>query len=334
MTTLETTGNGMRIVTDPTAGTYPAWQPGRKFTLANTVGGFSATAIYDIPASEAAGSLLSTCQLNSFIWNGVQFARCPDVGSGSGYEIYLVNSTAEAANHRYNATEPGHFGDSVTIGGRTNLLARALTDATGKNGIRIVDACAWIGPGENVAGLPSLVKAEVLGMINTITYTWGLAGDDHILQIDNSIVIPTDATIQAFTQLSMVPFFHYCPNFGAKPFPNQEWVHMTTGATRAYAADTSTTEVLMNVSADQNFACAVVPGPGLLGTGWNTGFAGAGPFPYTNIYSWTIKTYAGGIPAGTVRAPVGFCFGSRADLIGGGGAVVTAAANLPAAVFP
>jgi len=341
MTTQLITGSGARFITDPAAATFPAWQPGRKLTLSNTVGGFSAAAIFGIPPNEAAGSLLNASQLGSFIWNGVQFCRCPDSGSGSGFEIYFLNSTAQNTQHRYNAVEPGKSGESPPLDGTTNLLAQGFTDATGKNALRVVKPAFWNGPGENSTGPIALNMRDVSETIATITYTWGLAGNDHIIQMDHSIVIPADPVIQAFTQLSPVPFFNYCPNFAPKAFTTQEWVHLTTGATRSYTTgEVSTTEVLMNKTADDNFACAQVFGAGMLGSGsvdaerGYRGLSGAGPFPFVNTYAWCSKVYAGGIPAGTLRAPVGWCFGTRADLIGGSGAIVTAFANLPAASYP
>ena len=251
MTTLYEGVSGIRVVVDPGAGTYPAWQPGRRIQIAKTVGGFSAAMLAGIPPGEASGSLLNASQVGSFIWNAVQFCRGPDSGSGSGFEIYALANTAETTQHRWNAVEPGRSGETPPLETTTNLLAQGFTDATGANMIRVVKPAFWKRPGDSsIPGFPALNMREVSETIATITYTWGLGGNDHIILMDHSIVIPADPVVQAETQLSLVPWFHYSPNFGAKPWTAQEWVKLTTGATRAYTpGDTSTTETLMSKTA-------------------------------------------------------------------------------------
>lgn len=339
MTTLYEGVSGIRVMVDATS-TYPAWQPDRKITITNTVDGFAATGIFGIPPNEVSTSLKNANQLGSFIWNGVEFCRGPDSGSGTGFELYVLGSTAESTQHQYNAVEPGKLGEVPPLTGSTVLLAQGFTDVSGKNIIRVVKPTFWLDPGEVTSSMPALNTKPVSDLVNTITYTWGLGGDDHIIQLDQSIVIPADPVIQASPQLSMVPLFHYVPNFAPKPFTTQEWVDLATGGTRAYAGGVSTTETLMMYTTDENFACAVVYGDGLLGNAVSDpdrgyrGLAGAGAFPYLNAYGWCAQLYPGGIPTGVVRAPVAFCFGTRADLIGASGAIVTAAANLPAASYP
>jgi hypothetical protein len=186
-------------------------------------------------------------------------------------------------------------------------------------------------------GHPCLNKYDLAETITTQVIGFGLAGNDHIISWDTTVVVPTDPVVQAATVMSFIPLFAYSPNFDAAPsFDTQKWVNLTTGATRAHTAgETSTTEVLMNCRADGTAAMAAVVGPGVLAdTGYYTGFSGTGVFGYTVNYAFPAKNYPSGIPAGTLYLPAALCFGAEADLVGASGAIVTAAANLPSAVYP
>lgn len=342
MTTLVAGANKIQLVTDFAAG-YPAWQPGSRISIAKSVDGNVATMLAGVPPSEASTPTLNCSQVVSFLWQDVQFCSAPNSGTGWGTEIYVSNSTAETSRHDYNAVESGKLGDTPPLDGASNSLAQSLTDPSGEKMVRIVKPCFYIGPGEQITpGFLALNMSEVFGGEFQMTYVWGLAGDNHIITLDLQITIPADAVIQSKTQLSVVPFYHYNPNFAVaghvnKPFAAQEWVALADGATRAYVdGEISTTEVLMSKSADENFAMAAVYGAGALadagslGQGYK-GLNGAGATPFKVGYGFCIKTYAGGIPAGVVTIPVAICFGTRADVIS---AVQTAYDNLAAASYP
>lgn len=357
MTTLAVGDTGIRLVTDHGAGTYPAWQAGSKLTLSKSVGGRTFTMLSGIPPSEAASPAINCPQISSFVSDDgagtvVQWCHSTSAGVGWGTEVYILNNTAENNRHDLNAVESGKLGDTPPLDARTKALAQGLSDASGENGVRIYNPCFWLSPGqETTPGFPALNKREVSGWTTRVDYTWGLAGNNNIIQMLLTMIIPTDAIIQSKTQLSMVPFFHYSPNYNVnsinsafvnKPFTTQEWVALADGATRAYvgpaSTDVSTTEVLMNYTTDETCAVAVVYGDGALGSAGAapTGYRGlnGGPPNFVNSYGFCVKTYAGGVPAGTITIPMALCFGTRAELIGASGAIAVAAANLAAASYP
>lgn len=347
MTTLAVGDTGIHLVTDHGAGTYPAYQAGSKLNIAKNINGSLATMRTGIPPNEAVSPALSCPQVSSFVWQNVEMCSAPNSGTGWGTEIYFSDSVAETSRHDFNAVESGKLGGAPPLEAHSKALAQGHTDATGENMIRIVKPSMWLFPGEETTpGFPALNTREVYDGLFRMTYTWGLAGDDHIIQLLLEVTIPTDPIIQSKTLVGLVPFFHYNPNYNvagytAKPFTTQEWVALADGATRAYGGlgTVSTTEVLMNYSADENFAMAAVYGAGALADSGSLsqgykGLNGAGAFPYVNSYGFCAKQYPGGIPAGTVTIPIALCIGTRAELIGASGAVAVAAANLAAASYP
>lgn len=341
MTTIQTGPSGIKTIIDYGGGGFPDWQASQELAISKIVDGFSATLTFGRAPSQG----------YSFRWKTCEFIVAEDAGTGLGYEAYFLNLSAENNRHQFNVVEPGNTYDIPPLTETTNVRAQGYLDAARTSMVRIVQPAFWLPPGvSTIPGYPAKNRYLVAEtMLATNTYIWGLNGNDHIISLDMSMVIPTDPVLQSLVQLSVVPQFWYCPNFnysvidptaGNFPFAVQEWVDFTTGTTRAYSGGVSTTEVLMNKNADDSFACALFYGDGALGNlvsdsvrGYK-GLNGSGTYPYTNVYAWCAQSYPLGVPAGTVHIPVAICFGMRSDLIGPTGAIVQAAASLPAASYP
>jgi len=277
-------------------------------------------------------------QVNNFTWGGYQFCEARTTGTGFGYNYYITTA-ADTANQRWAPTEPGTAADQLPYTLTSNVLACGLTDVAATGMVRISQAGFWLAPGrwQSNPALPALNQRLVAETISTMTYQIGLAGDDHIITVDTSVIVPEDPIVQAATLMSFIPWYHFNPNYDAAPsFDTQEWIDLTTGATRAYTSgEQSTTEVVMNRRADGAAAMAVVYGAGTLAdAGFYKARAAAGTLGYTVAYGFPVKNYPGGVPPGVARLPAGVCYGTRDHLVGASGAVVRAASNLAAAVYP
>lgn len=320
-------------------GSYPAWQADHEIVIAKTVDG----AVLSVGCKRSPTGVKyvwgDPTQINEFVWNDIQFCSAPNAGTGIGVNYYVC-SAAATTHQQWSATEPGNTDDVLPYTLTSNTLAQGLNNAAGTGMTRIFMPAFWLRPGQEQAagsGLFAQNQRELAETLTTSVVQIGLAGNDHIVTFEQTIVVPDDPVVQAANVMSFIPLYHYCPNHDDEPsFDTQEWVHLTTGATRPYSpGETSTTEVVMCRRADGTAAMAAVYGDGTLGDeGFYKGRAGTGSVGYTAGYGFPVKHYPSGVPAGTAVLSAALCYGTRDDLIGGSGAIVTAFANLAAAVYP
>jgi hypothetical protein len=312
----------IHVITDYPALSYPAWQLSQEISISKVVDGFPLVMSCSISPS----------QVTSITWKGVEFVTAPDNGRGVGFNLYIGNGL----NQEWAGTEPGNSDDSPPLGGTSNPLARGLKSAAAEGMIRVEKSAFWQRAGQKLGSVMALNIRDLCEAIATIDNQIGLAGNDHIITFDTSVVVPVDPIIQAAPQLSFMPLYHYSPNADSAPsFDSREWVNFLTGATRAYTSgQTSTTEVVMLFKADGSAANAAIYGSGVMGTGVYKSFSGPGALGFEAAFGFPVVSYVGGVPPGIARLPAALCVGTRADLIGPSGAIVTAYANLPAASYP
>ena len=315
-------------------GSYPQWQSNHEIAITKVVDGSPVVMSCARQPTGVSYSWSDPTQVNNFTWGGFQFCESATTGTGFGYNYYITTAT-DTANQRWAPTEPGTSTDQLPYTLTSNVLAQGLNSADGTEMVRIHQGGFWLQPlrWQSTPAAPALNKRLVAETITTINYKIGMGGNDHIISIDSSVIVPADPIVQAATLMSFIPFYHFNPNYSGGPsFDTQEWVNFTTGDTRVYSAgETSTTEVVICRRADNAAAMATVYGPGSLGdSGFYKGRSGGGVFGHTVAYGFPVKTYPNGIPAGVAQFPAALCYGTRADVIT---AVVTAYANLQPAVY-
>lgn len=334
---LFTGSSGIRLISDD--GSYPRWQADHEISISKTVDGSLLTVGCKRAPTGVSYKFGDPTQITEFYWNSTQFCAAFNAGAGIGSNYYIC-SAAASAFQQWAPTEPGNTDDALPDSLTSNVLAQGLNDADGTGMTRIYMPAFWLKPGESQianSGNYAFNKRELAETLTTSVMQIGLAGNDHIVTFEQTIVVPEDPVVQAATVMSFIPLYHTCPNFDAAPsFEVQEWVDFVTGTARDYTAgQTSTTEVLMCRKTDGSAAMACVYGSGTLGdSGYYKGRAGGTTFGYTVSYGWPIKDYPGGVPAGTAYMPTGLCYGTRDDLVGSSGAIVHAFANLPSAIYP
>lgn len=314
--------SGVHYMLQAPLGPY-AWSVNPDFSFSKVVDGSAMTILGEIPKGGC---------VTSAIWNGTQFFdQTPSYGRSTGFNLY-IETAAFTGQQDWAPTEPGSQDDIPPYGGTTNRQLIGLNAAA--DGVRRrIQAAYFLRPSQIYAIIPAKNTRLVTDVVATVTAQIGFAGNDHIVRIDSEFVVPDDPIIQAGQPMSFIPFYFYCPNANGLGFNTQEWLNFTTGATRAYTAgQTSTTEVLMCRTDDSTRACACVYGSGVLGaSGFYEGLFNAGATGYAVAFGFPVHDYPNGVPAGRVVLSSAWCFGTRADVIT---AIVTAYANLPAAVYP